>query len=316
MKVRLKFALPALKMPESIAGECIDKRTCRTDPDLVKDEVDIEIVKEMAMIYEVRDSIGKMLEQVDDFIVATKACKEELETNWSDKKETSEIEAINVTLRNSSPTIFYKHGSVRLQNLQSTPETWTYYSESLIKLGLQQIKKSKDFRSNLETEVITKPILELKNQAEKVMALLKKRIEETDQCRQAFERELQNVLTQIAETEKLYEMLSKLLRQLDYNLKVAETRLDTRMYRPRIENCRDEPQYGLIDEVKEINESQAALRKRVEDTDMALAKLYQTRANLEFAIMTKRKSLYIDQQRCLAYREQYPDIIAMTSAPA
>lgn len=43
-KVRLKFALPALKMPESITGECIDKRTCRIEPDLVKDEVDAELV--------------------------------------------------------------------------------------------------------------------------------------------------------------------------------------------------------------------------------------------------------------------------------
>lgn len=73
--------------------------------------------QEMAMIYEVRHSIEKMLEQVEELILTSKACKEELESNWSDKKETADIEAHNAALRNTSSTIFYKHGSVRLQNL-------------------------------------------------------------------------------------------------------------------------------------------------------------------------------------------------------
>lgn len=46
------------------------------------------------------------------------------------------------------------------------------------------------------------------------------------------------------ETEKLIADLQHALRQLDMALKVAQTRLYTRMDRVRIENCRDCPQYG------------------------------------------------------------------------
>lgn len=50
-KIKLKFSLPALKMPESIAGECIERRTTRIEPDLVKDDVEVELVKVRRLIF-------------------------------------------------------------------------------------------------------------------------------------------------------------------------------------------------------------------------------------------------------------------------
>ena len=46
------------------------------------------------------------------------------------------------------------------------------------------------------------------------------------------------------ETEKLIDDLKTALRQLDMALKVAQTRLHSRLGRQRIESARDCPQYG------------------------------------------------------------------------
>lgn len=315
-KVRLKFALPILKMPESIAGECIERRTSRIDPDLVRDEVEEELIKELAMIHEVRILYEKIIGEIENQMLANRACKDQLEMNWSDKKETVELESVNARLRNDSPTISFHQGATRIQAAQSSPETWEHYNRTLIETALDEVRKSRDFRKMVDSTLLGDAIRDLRNQADKVLICLRRRIEETDQCRQTFERELKTVLQQIGEAESLYDGLHKLNRQLEFGLKVAQTRLDNRMYRPREENCRDVPQYGLIDEVRNINENLAAVRRQIEEIDATLSKLYKARSNLEFQILTKRKSLYIDQQRCLAYREKYPDAVALGGGQA
>jgi hypothetical protein len=42
---RLKTAMGALHMPESIAGECLSQRTARLEPDLVRDKAEEQLIK-------------------------------------------------------------------------------------------------------------------------------------------------------------------------------------------------------------------------------------------------------------------------------
>ena len=44
---------------------------------------------------------------------------------------------------------------------------------------------------------------------------------------------------------------------------VAQTRLENRTYRPNVELCRDQPQYGMVTEVAEIAQSQQELREKL-----------------------------------------------------
>ena len=45
--------------------------------------------------------------------------------------------------------------------------------------------------------------------------------------------------------------------------KLAQTRLENRTYRPNVELCRDEPQYGLTVEVKQLEATKAALEEKL-----------------------------------------------------
>lgn len=127
---------------------------------------------------------------------------------------------------------------------QSSVESWAIYNATLINTAKDELAKSENLRRTTEDRLIEESVRQLRAQADKVCSALLKRIEETDQCRQMFENELREVLIQITEAESQYEGLIKLQRQLDYNMKVVETRLDNRQKRLRVENCRDPPEYG------------------------------------------------------------------------
>ena len=45
--------------------------------------------------------------------------------------------------------------------------------------------------------------------------------------------------------------------------KLAQTRLENRTYRPGVELCRDAPQYGLTDEVKQLDATKKALEEKL-----------------------------------------------------
>jgi tektin-4 len=55
--------------------------------------------------------MGCKLKQIQKQLQHNKAIKQRLEMDWSDKKETCDIEAINVGLRNTSTTLLFKPGA-------------------------------------------------------------------------------------------------------------------------------------------------------------------------------------------------------------
>lgn len=87
---------------------------------------------------------------------------------------------------------------------------------------------------------------------------------------------------------------------------LAQTRLDIRSYRPSKELVRDPVQYGLIGEVEEINDSIQNLEVKVTDSKAALKGLLGNQVALEEDIARKAKSLFIEQDQCMALRSQLP----------
>lgn len=101
------------------------------------------------------------------------------------------------------------------------------------------------------------------------------------------------------------------IRKLDTPLKVAQSRLDIRLYRPRVENCRDPSQFGLIDEVKSLNESISELQAQFNQAELSRDELLKVRSELERDIKLKRQSLYVDKERLQNIRGHFPSAIAL-----
>ncbi|KAJ8889012.1 hypothetical protein PR048_008506 [Dryococelus australis] len=143
---RLRTALGVLRMPESIAGECLDRRTARLEPDLVRDHVEEELIKvccsvhcnqllassnrvacrvcliqEVALVSEVGNLMQRMLKRIEEQLTLNKAGKQRVECDWSNKKEAYEIETTNIGLRNTSPDILFHPGATRFSESNFPP---------------------------------------------------------------------------------------------------------------------------------------------------------------------------------------------------
>lgn len=95
-------------------------------------------------------------------------------------------------------------------------------------------------------------------------------------------------------------------------MKVAQTRLDNRNQRPRVENCRDYVQFGLIDEVKSVQDGVSALLDSLREAERARQQLLDTRSTLEKEIIEKRRSIMIDRKRCQHFRSFFPAASALS----
>ncbi len=110
---RLKQSLNVLQMPDSIADQCLETRTRRPDPELVRDEPEEELIKEKALINEIRNLLLKTLADIEAQQVQNRTMKQRMEFDWSDKKKTHQNDSINCNLNNKSTTILFKPGATR-----------------------------------------------------------------------------------------------------------------------------------------------------------------------------------------------------------
>jgi tektin-4 len=99
---------------------------------------------------------------------------------------------------------------------------------------------------------------------------------------------------------------------MDYPMKVSQTRLDNRLSRPRVENCRDESQFALIGEVKSIQDSITILNEELRKSQEMKKDLIIERGNLEREIQLKRRTILIDRERIQLIRTHFPSTTALT----
>lgn len=78
-----------------------------------------------------------------------------------------------------------------------------------------------------------------------------------------FSKMLLQTEEEIAELENDIRGIEEKIRTKIAPMKLAQTRLENRTYRPNVELCRDAPQYGLTDEVKQLEATKRALEEKL-----------------------------------------------------
>ncbi|XP_017771262.1 PREDICTED: tektin-4 [Nicrophorus vespilloides] len=309
---RLKQSMAVLQLPESIAGECLDRRTGRLDPELVRDEVEEELIKEMALTAEIREQFTRTLMDVEHQLLEDKTAKNRLEYDWSDKKQANEIECVNVALNNSSNTLLFRPGAVGFPDNQSTQDHWETFTRETLEESEITRQRSVALRGTLDA-ILSDAAKNLRAQADRLDMALAKRISCTEEIRTRLENELRGMLKRLADIESTICNLKDMIRRMDISMKKAQTRLDNRqLHRPRVENCRDVAQYGLVDEVKSIMDSVSALSSQLQQAEEIQSNLMMSRSNIEREIMVKRKTLEIDRDRSKKIRSFYPSATALS----
>ncbi|XP_017002820.2 tektin-4 [Drosophila takahashii] len=304
-RIKLRKSMVVLGVPESIAKECIEKRATRPDTELVRDQVEEELVNELALIAEIRRLLMKTLDDFNTQQVENRTARQRLEYDWSDKKEAYEIDTLNTGLNNCSRTIMFRPGAVRQPPEQASEKYWEHFSMETLDDCEKCRLRSVTLRNTLNATMMN-AARDIRTQADVVEKALTSRINCTQEAVQRFENDLKQILQGLADVENRIEQMKRRIASFDASMKVAQTRMDNRSYRPNVENCRDLAQQELIDGVHTIQSSVSALLHELEEAERVKTDLVSSRARLEREIMLKRRSLFIDRERCMLMRSHYP----------
>lgn len=309
-KKRLENALRATEIPLHIATDNLNCRQRRQGIDMVQDDVELNLLKEVEVINNVQDLLKRTIKEAEAQVKRNRDRKQELEMDWSDKKEADELDSFSAGLRNQHTCKQFFAGSAKFQEIQSTPESWAQHSHDNITRAEHERMASIQLRT-LVDNVLQDTSRDMREQADAVDVAFQKRVDEVQDAKFKLEENLKKVCDDIVSTEKNIADIKKAIKDKENPMKVAQTRLHTREFRPKVELCRDPAQYNLVGEVHEIARSVDALMQKLNEAENALKDLQDNRMALEKDIGIKTNSLFIDREKCVTHRQRYPSTLKL-----
>ncbi|NXJ15948.1 TEKT4 protein, partial [Odontophorus gujanensis] len=309
-KLRLERALDATQVPYTITTDNLQCRERRQAPDLVCDEVERELLKEAELIRNIQELLKRTLMQATTQIRLNRDHKEICEMDWSDKVETYNMDDKCGRYKNQSTNIQFHPSSVKFEESASTPETWAKFSHDNIYRAEREKLASVNLRTLIDN-ILHDVSEDLRMQCAAVNEAFAKRCMEMDDTKHKLEYHLNETLKEIGHQEANIIALKQAIREKEAPMKVAQTRLYDRSFRPNVELCRDAAQFRLISEVEVITESIESLKKKLLEAEQSLRNLEDTRINLEKEIAVKTNSIFIDRQKCMAHRTRYPTVLKL-----
>ncbi|NWS88295.1 TEKT4 protein, partial [Toxostoma redivivum] len=304
-KLRLQRALDATEVPYAVVIDNLECRERRQPPDLVIDEVERQLLKEADLIRDIRELLKRTIIQATTQIRSNRIQKENCERDWSDKVETFHMDDKCAGYCSDSTNVQSHPSSVKFEETASTPQSWAQLSHDNISGAEQEKLASAQLRSLIHS-VIHDACEELRLQRAAVREAFDRHCCHLDEAKLRLEQHLQQILKDIGDEEANIMNLKKAIRDKEAFLKVAQTRLYDRSFRPNIELCRDEAQFRLVSEVEELAVFLEALKRKLMESEQNLKNLEESRMRLEKEIAVKANSLFIDRQKCMGNRLRYP----------
>lgn len=183
-----------------------------------------------------------------------------------------------------------------------TPQQWLAHSKYNKDKSDAEMHSSKRLRENIQ-QTMAQSKSDLDSQKNATEYAMRKRIHETEQAHDELCWQKKNTEKEIAQLEVDIENLEQAIRDKDPSIKLAHTRLENRTYRPGMELVRDEVQYGLIDEVKQLEASQKNLYEKCKQQKHAWNLLQEQLRRINEDIALKDNSLKLEK-RALATRKR------------
>ncbi|XP_037664610.1 tektin-1 isoform X2 [Choloepus didactylus] len=304
-RTRLEKALESLKEPLHISQMCLAYREKRVGVDLVHDETDQELVKEMEIIRGVTALLTRTLEEVSEQIRLNRSAKYNLEKDLKDKFVALTIDDICFSLNNNSPNIRYSENVVRVEPNSVSLEDWLDFSNTNVEKADKQRNNSLTLKA-LVDQVLSQTASDLRTQCDVVNTAFMRGLKETKDARDKLADHLAKVMEEIASQEKNITTLQKAILDQEGPAKVAHTRLETRTHRPNVELCRDVAQYRLIKEVQEITHNVSRLKETLAQAQVELKGLNCRQLALQEEIQVKENTIYIDEVLCMQMRKSIP----------
>ncbi|XP_023614291.1 tektin-2 [Myotis lucifugus] len=302
MKESAEKNLQAKNLPLDVAIQCLTLRDSRRDIDVVRDPVEEELHKEVEVIDATRKALQQKISQTFEKLCLLQEIRQQLNSDHRGKMETLDIDRGCLSLNLKSPNISLKINPARVPDGSSSLQEWDEFSRFNKNRAEAEMKEATDLR-----EAIALTIAETNNELEAQRVAtefaFRKRLREMEKLYSELKWQEKNTLQEIADLQEDIRHLEEDLRRKILNLKLCHTRLESRTYRPNVELCRDQAQYGLTDEVHQLEATIAALRQKLAQAQDALDALCKHLARLQADIACKANSMLLDT-KCMDTRRK------------
>jgi len=301
----LEKAIQDCEAPLHIAQECLYHREHRQGIDLVHDQAEQYLLKEVENLRNSQRKLIDMKNQVVEQLRSNRAAQHELETDVKSKESAIAIDSVCHQLNNFSRGINYYGGIEKYDATVSSPESWSEHSNRVVMRSQSERTKSTQMRTNSDN-LINAVANDVWNSWNDTNAALARRSTECLEAKNRLQMHLHKVQQEVFDIEKNIELIRKAIQDKSNPMKVAHTRLEARAHRRDIELCKDEAQSRLIREVNELGDTIESLHRKLQEAEAQHQQLLMTRSNLETDLHSKINSIFIDREKCLGMRRSFP----------
>ncbi|XP_071117343.1 tektin-2-like [Haliotis cracherodii] len=301
-KEQTEQALEAKNLPLDVAIECLTLREGRQAIDVVQDEPEAQLHKEVEVIEGIKKQLQQRVDESFEQLCLLQEARQQLQADLQDKNIALGIDIDQYNLTDRSPNISYKPDSLRVPKGSTTPQQWEDFSRYNKERAEAEMKASNRLREAIH-HTLQQTANDLEAQRIASEYAFRKRIHEFERAKDELEWQKKNTEEEIADMENDIRGLEESIRAKINPMKLAQTRLENRTYRPNVELCRDAPQYGLTDEVKQLEATKRALEEKCNQAKHALDGLEKNLHRINDDLALKNNSLMLDN-RCMNVRQK------------
>ncbi|XP_073755617.1 tektin-5 isoform X3 [Callorhinus ursinus] len=242
----LQSSVPCRSWPHDhckVALECLYHREKRIGIDLVHDNVEKNLIREVDLLKCCQEQMRKLAQRIDIQMRDNRDAQHALERDLEDKTSAQFIDEKCFNLRNTSDCISFFHGMEKVDGTISVPESWAKFSNDNIRHS--QNMRANSIRLCEEAENLFEALSDqMWKQFTHTNLAFSARISEVTDAKNKLQTQLAKTLQEIFQAENTIMLLERSIMAKECPLKVAQTRLECRTRRPNVELCRDIPQFN------------------------------------------------------------------------
>ncbi|XP_062866902.1 tektin-2 [Trichomycterus rosablanca] len=294
-KEEMECALAATVLPLEVTAECLTLREGRLGNELVSDPVEAALKKEVEVIDKAQRAFQGCIDQAFKHLCLLQEARHQLTLDLQHKIEALDVDMSCLSLNTTSPEISLKPNPTRIPPGSMTPQQWEQFSHHNINQAQKEMHASLQLRENMS---ITRAQVQNELEAQRTATefAFRKRVHQLEQAHQERQWQIKTTQNEMNELEEDIRGLERDMQAKRAPLKLAHTRLENRTKRPGMDLCRDEVQYGLVEEVKQLDSTILALNQQLSQAQNSLQSLRQHEARMLEDLSRKQEALSLEQR--------------------
>lgn len=284
----------------TVVNECLTQRDQRGGADLCTDEAEDELKHELSMLDSLKYMLAERCMTAWEQINRLEEVKYKMIIDLEDKEKSVDLDSYLLGIDKSCGSISYKPDCLRLPSNMVSYDTWLEHNNFLKLKADNELQSSQKLRESMYVPR-ERARMDLQAQNDATNFGLRKRIYETQRIKNELDWQRLNMVQDMEKLHKEIETLEHAYLNKTNALKLAETRVENRLFKPGAECCRDEAAFGLENEVTQLRATRAGLKSKIDNAKSTFNALEDQLVVIDRELYNKNHALNTDL-RCLDLR--------------